>query len=472
MSLMTSERDALAVSQTPTFESLPEATSSAGDDVIEFAASVGLYLDPWQQHVCRGGLRERGRGWAAFEVSCTVPRQNGKGAVLEARELAEILLFGGGLVVHTAHLLSTSEEARTRMEQIIEDSPDLDRQVKRIVRSNGKEAIEFKNGGRIKYVARSKGGGRGWTGSLIVFDEDMFLPASTMAALIPTLATAKLPQLWYMGSAGLAESDHKRALRERALRGDQNLAYFEWAAPEDVDLDDRFWWARTNPRVTLDYIEKERGAITADEDFARERLGIWQLRNGVTVIPAGDWAACCDPESTPGSQVSFAVDAAPDGAGSSVAIASKRPDGRIHVEIVEYRTGTDWVAGRVAELVAKWSPYPREVSVDPGGPAGHLAVELEAAGVKVRAVTPRELAQACGRFYTEAVAHELAHLDDRSLNVALGAAKKRPVGDAWVWQRRDITNISPLVAATLAVDAHVRALATPKPQVFVPRRLA
>lgn len=465
-----------ASAQVPTLESLPPAQSTAGDDVIDFASSCGLELDEWQKHVLRGGLRENGSRWSAFEVAYTVPRQNGKGTVLEARELAELLLFGGRLVVHTAHLLSTSEEARTRMEQIIEGSAYLTARVKRVVRSNGKEAIEFKNGGRLKYVARSKGGGRGWTGSLIVFDEDMFLSSQSMAALVPTLATAELPQLWYAGSAGLAESDHKRALRDRALAGnDPHLAYMEWAAPTTADLDDRAMWLRANPgaphRISLEFIAQERATLT-DEDFARERCGIWQRPNGDQVISDADWRSCADPTSQATDEMALALEVAPMDAGAAIAVASRRPDGRSHIEIIDIGAGSAWVAPRVAALVAKWSANRREVTLDPAGPAGHLVADLERLGVRVRAVTPREVGQACARFYTEAIGHQLRHLDDRSLNVALGAARKRPLGDAWVWHRRDVADISPLVAATLALDALVRGESAPKPPpMFVPRRL-
>jgi phage terminase large subunit-like protein len=47
---------------------------------------AGLELDPWQQFVIHNALGERPDGkWAAFEVGVEVPRQNGKGGLLEAR---------------------------------------------------------------------------------------------------------------------------------------------------------------------------------------------------------------------------------------------------------------------------------------------------------------------------------------------------------------------------------------------------
>src|SRR4051794_39117919 len=82
--------------QAPRVHSLPagaELAASAGQDAVDLAALAGLRLYPWQQLVLRDGLRERpdGRLWA-FEIGLVVPRQQGKGSVLEALELAALFL--------------------------------------------------------------------------------------------------------------------------------------------------------------------------------------------------------------------------------------------------------------------------------------------------------------------------------------------------------------------------------------------
>jgi hypothetical protein len=65
---------------------VPPAATSAGEEAVELAAMAGIELDPWQELVLRESLGEREGGkWAAFEVGLIVPRQNGKGTVLEAR---------------------------------------------------------------------------------------------------------------------------------------------------------------------------------------------------------------------------------------------------------------------------------------------------------------------------------------------------------------------------------------------------
>jgi hypothetical protein len=75
--------------QEPPIQTAPPSVSSAGQEAIDLAAKAGLKLDPWQQHVLRVGMGEAPDGsWSAFEVAVNVPRQNGKGGIIEARESA------------------------------------------------------------------------------------------------------------------------------------------------------------------------------------------------------------------------------------------------------------------------------------------------------------------------------------------------------------------------------------------------
>lgn len=406
-------------------------------------------MDPWQRLVMTHALGRRANQWAAFEVDVTVGRQSGKGALLEARELAGIEIFGNKLVIHTAHELKTAEEARLRMENICEASPDLDRQVKRVVRTNGKEAIEFRNGARIKYAARSKGSGRGFTGDLLVMDEKMFLRSEPMAALLPTLATSADPQVWYMGSAFLPDSEHQVALRERMIAGnDPSLAAFEWSCEDDADLDDPRQWAIANPalgiRISEEFIRRERAALD-DADFARERLGIGSGGSHAVVIDLDLWAELAEASTAP-APAAFALDVTPDRARASIAMAGLRGD-VLRVELVENARGTGWVVARAAALYGR---YKRPFLLDPSAPAGSLIPALRQAGVDIVEVSGREMSQACGAFYDLANDRRLRHFNQRELNVALAAARKRTLGDAWAWHRKDLTDISPLVAVTLA----------------------
>src|SRR6266496_636462 len=115
------------------------------------------------------------------------------------------------------------------------------------------------------------------------------------------------------------------------------------------------------------------------------------------------------------------------------------------------------------EILCQWvdqlADYPIDPAVwalleDPGSsPAGSLIPDLTAEGFQVEGMAGRALGQACGQFFDLVTEKGLRHLGQPELTGALLGAAKRPVVDAWAWARRTSTsNISPLVAATLAVS--------------------
>ena len=183
------------------------AVSSGAVEAIELAASAGLILDEWQCFALDVALSERADGkWAAFEVGMIVPRQNGKGSILEARELAGLFLFGERLILHSAHEFKTAAEAFLRVKALVDNTDDLRRKVKQIRTSHGDEGIELLDGARLRFVARSRGSGRGFSGDCVILDEAFNLGAEAMGALLPTLSAKPNPQIWYTSSAPMASS--------------------------------------------------------------------------------------------------------------------------------------------------------------------------------------------------------------------------------------------------------------------------
>lgn len=445
----------LAGRQRPRVEYVPDYVSSAGDEAIEFCTSIGLHLDPWQRHVIQHSLGERRDGkYAAFEVGLVVPRQNGKGAVLEARELAGLFLFDEGLILHSAHEFKTAQEAFRRVLAHVQNAPDLDKRVARVRTSHGEEGIELKGGARLRFVARSTGSGRGFSGDTVILDEAYNLASEGMSALLPTLSARPNPQIWYTSSAGMTTSEQLRKVRERGLaKQSKRLAYFEWSAPADIDLDNREGWAQANPalgiRITEEFIESERDAMD-DAGFSRERLGIWFDPAAQMVIDGRKWSALADPDSKLDKSIVFAVDATPERSGAAIAVAGRRADGLGHVEVVDARSGTGWMVERIVELHVRHKP--RAWLLDPASAAGAWIPALQERGIEPVLVTGREMAQACGALYEDVVEGQaLRHLDQPQLNAALSGARKRLLSDAWAWHRRDSSvDISPLVAVTLA----------------------
>ena len=463
--------------QTPRIEWVPDGEDHPdGDAALEVVAAAGITLDPWQERILRASLRRRGGAWAAFEVAVVCPRQNGKNALIEARQLAGLLVLGELLIVHSAHLATTAKVAFRRLEAVLDSQEWLSREVRHVWRTNGHEAIELRSGQRIEFRTRTLGAGRGYSGDCVFFDEAMDFPEASQQAIMPVVSAQPDPQLWYTGSAvDQLVHDHGRILagvRERGIRGgDPSLAYFEWsldyASPDDVPAvvaASREAWAESNPaleiRIGADYVAKEHRAFSSNpHGFAVERLGVgdWPSLGGdETVIDLRRWGRLKDQAEIVG-RPAFAFDVSPDRAWAAVGVAGERPDGLFQVEVVEHRRGTGWVAGRLVEMVEKSDG---RAVCDARGPAGSLIPDLERAGVTVEPVTAQEHAQACGLLFDKVEQEQVRHLGDPLLAAALANATRRPLGDAWAWSRRGSgADITPLVAITLALWA-----ASQKPQ--------
>lgn len=455
---------------------VPDSVSSAGEEAVDLARFAGLELDAWQALVLSASLGERGDGkWAAFEVGLVVPRQNGKDATIEARQLAGLFLLGERLIIHSAHQFDTALEAFRRVLFLIENTPELDSRVKRVSKAHGEEGVELKSGQRLRFRTRTKGGGRGFSGDLLILNEAMIMPEASLGALMPTLSARPNPQIWYTGSA-VDQSIHSDGVvlarvRERGMRGgDQRLMYAEWSAecvddqgvelrPDQVPaafLEDEENWGRANPgigiRITREHVRSELAAMDP-RTFCVERLGIgdWPATDGSagSVIKPDVWAALEDRSSAPLDPVALAFDVMPDRSWASVVVCGAREDGLEHVEVVDRRRGTAWVVSRVAEIVGNHRPA--VIVADGVGAAASLIPQLEARGVQVATVSAQEHARACGAFYDAVTEDRIRHLGTVELTAAVKGASKRPLGDSWAWSRKSSsTDISPLVAATLA----------------------
>ncbi len=462
--------------QRPRIEVVPAQCSTAADDVIVMAAKAGMVLDDWQQHVLRGALGEDDNGrWSAFEAALVVPRQAGKSAVLEALILTSLLVWQEQTVIYSAHLFSTAAETFQRLRALIESSEFAD-EVAKVYTANGKEAIILKNGCRVKFMARSRGGGRGFSGDRIIFDEAFDLDPKSLGAMIPTLAARSMrgdsnPQIWYASSAPHSDSIVLHSLRARAATSDPGRLYYaEWSAPTDPppDPSDVDAWYIANPalgiRISEDFVRDELRALQhSPNEFLRERLGIPDPLYDDTVsrdpkIPAEAWEATATTEHVrvePG-EVVLAFDCSPGGEWSSIAIAAGDTTSP-YVELVEHRGGTTWLPERLVELAQRWRPT--VVVSDGVGPVGSVIGSVfhafRQAGVDtevLKQLSTKEYKAACGLFFSDVTEHRLRRPPNQGpLDLAVADATERRLGEAWAWDRRSATvPISPLVAATIA----------------------
>jgi hypothetical protein len=386
-------------------------------------------------------------------------------------------LAGSGFIPTHNTAMEAFIRVRTLIHNLIE-AGIVDASEVKIAGTHGEEGVTIRaTGQRLKFLARSKGSGRGFSGDLNVIDEAFAYTQSQHAALMPTVSARKNPQLIYTSSPPL-DGDSGGvlyALRARALQGgDTSLGWRDWGAAGDlehlqkIDLDDREIWAATNPalsiRITEETIARERRSL-GPEEFARERLGVWpRQRHGAGAIDVAQWAKLLDPESRRDGAISLACDISPKRDYAAIGLYGLRSDGIGHVQLIDYRPGTEWLPERLEELKTTLNP----VAIALGrGTAASLETELNKLGMTVpeNKDNPRsgdlaivgglDMSGACGQIIDAVRQAELRHIGQQPLDLAVAGAKIRELTDTIAWSRKNAdADICPLVVITLAKWAH------------------
>lgn len=467
---MTLPRNALLDSEpllgaaNPRILSCPTAPTSAASEAIELATSVGLDLDPWQRLVLDKALQERADGkWSAFEVGLCVPRQNGKGSILEALELSSLLLFDVELIVHSAHEFKTSKEAMRRLEFLLGESGETFK----TVNAHGQEGFELPRsekrprGARIFFQTRTKSGGRGLSGDLVILDEAMILGSDAIGALMPTLAARRNPQIWYTGSA-VDQMIHDKGyvfagVRKRAMDGDSpRLCYMEWSA-EDTDVRSHpITWSKANPgmghRISPEYITDEFDAMRhSPKIFDVERLGLgdWPTISAAERPPFDTeaWQGMADTSAQLFGARALGLHRSRDGKTWSLGAAQYTRDNRVHVEIGYNRgaTNTD-IVDYIVSVITDWNPD--ALVIDQRSPAAVLKPYLIDAGVEPVMTNSSDLALACRGLLDAVDDDQLSHSDQQVLNEAVMTARKRDMPSGFTWD--DEFSAPALMAITLA----------------------
>lgn len=411
-------------------------------------------------------------------------------SILEARELAGLFLFGERKIIHSAHLFDTSREAFKRIKFLIENTPELAKEVLRISNSHGDEGIFLRSGQELLFKARSKSAARGFSADLVVLDEAMMrLGSDEVEAILPTLSARPNGQILYFGSAGTQESEHFGRARNRALKvlaggePEPRFGWLEWSAElhseycePNCDLhdspDDPKTWAKANPavgfRISIEHIRESEHKSMSPEGFAKERLsvGSWPVEGGGwKVLPKVAWDQRSNELSELKGDFALALDTAPNSSWSCITACGANHEGETHVEVTapgsegyDYRPGLQWAVQRVKEIWAAFKPP--FVVIDPSSPAGSAIMELEAAGVVVKTVTSREYGQACGDFLNGISpkpgdeAH-IRHINQAPLTSSAAAADSIRRQDLWIWDKKEsASDITPITSATLAVFAY------------------
>lgn len=442
-----------------------------GEDAIELAFEFGIELDEWQQFALLEGLRERPSDgkWSAFEVGLMVSRQNGKGKILEALEVAALLLFGERRVLHTAHLFQTALDGQRRLHEVLSKRPDIVKH--KAVGTHGHESVELTSGpnrgAKVEFMTRTKGGGLGLPVDRIIFDEAMFISPESYQALLPTLAARPNTQVWLTGSA-VDQRIHTgceqfAGLRYRGLHGEpgKRICYIEWSVPAGTKLDDPEAWARANPglgaRLTIEDTQAEYDAFMAaggERAFGVQRMGIgdWPLLGDArSEIPMERWRSLHDSKPTLAGPSALTLYRSPEGGPWSITACQRTEDGRMYME-VGY-CGSDapnLVIDKFVEAITAFGP---EVVIVGRGAAAAAIPTLEAAGIEPVSPSLMDEARACGGLLDDALATEalLSHAGQAGLNNAVGHCVKNDLpSGGFVWENSEDTAYAQLMGVTLS----------------------
>ena len=313
-----------------------------------------FYLDPWQLEGLNDWMSFKDDTWVCSTCGCSVPRQNGKSGLVQARANAGMILYNEE-VIYTAHLQKTATETFEEMASFF-DTPKLKPKVKDIKTAIGREQIILKSGARVKFLARTRNGGRGQHGDLLIFDEAQELDYDAQASFIPAISASLRPQVIYLGTPPdpTAPGTVFRSIRDKAIAGEtEKTAWFEFSVDEVGDITDRSRWSATNPalgrRILMSTIEAELEQLSPD-DFARERLGWWTPiveHEEVKAISEEAWDACASDEQKPEGKTAYGVKFSADGSVVCLCGAVIPADGKARVSLIDLKPtgqGLRWLA--------------------------------------------------------------------------------------------------------------------------------
>lgn len=322
---------------------------------VRLLKAGGLLLDPWQSDVLDDWMAYNAGGkWVCKTCGGSVPRQNGKSLLVQGR--ADVgMLTRAERVIYTAHLQKTATETFEEMAAFF-DQDCFKKYLKDIKTAIGREQIILKSGAKIKFLARTRNGGRGQHGDLLIFDEAQELDDNQQSSFIPAISASLNPQTIYVGTPPDDPTTGTvfRKIRQDAIDGKtKSTAWFEYSIPKIVNVSDPDLWFATNPalgrRIQLTTVESELEQM-AEDTFARERLGYWSpiiIQHLDYAIDSKVWDACRSDELKPEGKTAYGIKFSADGSEVCLCGAVIPQEGVPRISLIERRPtglGTQWLA--------------------------------------------------------------------------------------------------------------------------------
>jgi hypothetical protein len=495
------------------------AATSRGFEVLLFAKYVlGVTLWPWQEWLLIHALELNPDGTYRFrKIIVLVGRQNGKTTV--ASVLAAWWLFQESRrnpeqvpplkfkVVGVAQTLDIAREIWGTVKVWCDPDPDTDedkdlaipdlqRETKTVIDTNGALAIVARN--RAHYEIRAAKNARGKPAARVLMDElreqkdwvgwnavsqttknfwngQMFGFSNAGDSSSVVLAMQRAAGLSDIKDWDAYVATGLRTAEEWANDHDPTLALFEWSAPEGCAKDDVEGILQANPSIghgamsVAICLADIRGMT--DAGYRTEVLCQWVTANVNSHIDIKEWTPLQIPPKSlvvpKGSRTVWGIDTSWDRSMTWIAGAVVTEDGRPFVTVRIKRAGMLWVP-EYMESLAEESGQLEVALQQMGTPAMEFIAPLEELGFTVHALPTSVFALATGRIWDRVHDKQLVivHQPDVDLAVQGGVVTTQSENLAWNRAKSLPIDISGLVAETCALYG-LEVLEPPK--VIVPK---
>ena len=412
------------------------------------AAALGWDLYPWQQHAASliyGPSRL---------VVISTPRRSGKTALMTSVLSTTCVVRPGSQVFYTEQ---TREKAAEWYRDYYKDrlvASVIPAAAYRTRDSAGSESVKWKNQSLLKVFGPEGDLLHGKDADLVIADEvwkrtrdqgDQLLGAANPAgSRRPTYTFVAISTVGASPSGWLYDLMH-----------DPDTDVLHYGCPPDVDPMDATQWPTWHPgfedpdpvvRQTLAASITTDVQLLGETEWLRAYANRWPQVSTSGSITNESWQAVqLDDIGDRADDLTVAFDCAWDRSSASVVASWTDTKGHARLEVVEHRPGVRWLADYLTDVHQRLGP---PLMADSGSPARDIIRALQSARVPVTELPTGDYAAACARF-VEAVVDRVVHVrPDPVLDTAVTAARRRNVGDRWLWDRRTRTDISALTAAT------------------------
>jgi hypothetical protein len=332
--------------------------------------------------------------------------------------------------------------------------------------SQQREYIKWKNGSKWRVAKPEASSLRGGAAHAIWFDEGGELDHETapklLAGALPMMDTKPEGQVIVSGTPGEARVGMFWNQLEKARANKDRLGIVDYSADEFCDpTDERVWW-ETHPGLTcglttIDVIRERFDSETGLSlpDFMREYLCIWPPDSKVTALNLTNWGITeTDPLGEPPA-VAWGIgwDVAIGGSAAAVAVAWYDDNDEPHVQIMDHRAGSQWVAPYVGKAVQKFPRVP--LGYDSIGDNITVAQALgrmpRVKTTKVKALTLKEIGAATAAIAVAVDLMTIHHPAHSGLDTAVKNTTWRESNGSRLFMRGKGIEISCLLACVAAL---------------------